>query len=440
MSVICAISTPHGTGGIAVVRVSGPGAVALAERLVGGKPLDRQLCFRRIDDLDDVVVSVFRAPHSYTGEDVVEISCHGSVYIQEELLRRLIDLGARLAEPGEFTRRAFVNGRMDLAQAEAVADLIAAQTRGEKDIALRQMRGSVSGELERLREKLLTFTSLLELELDFADHEDLVFADRGALHGLAQEVAQKLDDLIGSFSTGQALRNGVQVAIVGAANAGKSTLLNALLGDERAIVSDIPGTTRDTVEDTLVIGGILFRLIDTAGIRRTGDPVELMGIQRSRKAVDKADIVVRVIDASAGHADCGMTDSGGIVDGKHAVIVFNKTDLLAPADKRQSGGLYLSAKSGNVGVLKDELVRLARLLLARQENCGTVVSSVRHYEALKTARQALGNVISGMDAGLGSELLALDLHDCLDALGSVTGRITSDEVLGNIFSKFCIGK
>ena len=440
MSVICAISTPHGTGGIAVVRVSGPGAVALAERLVGGKPLDRQLCFRRIDDLDDVVVSVFRAPHSYTGEDVVEISCHGSVYIQEELLRRLIDLGARLAEPGEFTRRAFVNGRMDLAQAEAVADLIAAQTRGEKDIALRQMRGSVSGELERLREKLLTFTSLLELELDFADHEDLVFADRGALNGLAQEVAQKLDDLIGSFSTGQALRNGVQVAIVGAANAGKSTLLNALLGDERAIVSDIPGTTRDTVEDTLVIGGILFRLIDTAGIRRTGDPVELMGIQRSRKAVDKADIVVRVIDASAGHADCGMTDGDAAADGKHAVIVYNKADLLAPEDKRQSGGLYISAKSGNVGALKDELVRLARLLLARQENCGTVVSSVRHYEALKTARQALGNVISGMDAGLGSELLALDLHDCLDALGSVTGRITSDEVLGNIFSKFCIGK
>lgn len=436
MSVICAISTPHGTGGIAVVRISGSGAVALAERLVGGRPLDRQLCFRRIDDLDDVVVSVFRAPHSYTGEDVVEISCHGSVYIQEELLRRLIDLGARLAEPGEFTRRAFVNGRMDLAQAEAVADLIAAQTRGEKDVALSQMRGSVSSELEHLREQLLTFTSLLELELDFADHEDLVFAERTAMSGLVHEVAQRIDALIDSFSTGQALRRGVQVAIVGAANAGKSTLLNALLGDERAIVSDIPGTTRDTVEDTLVIGGVLFRLIDTAGLRQTEDPVEQMGMQRSRKAVDKADIVVRVIDASAGEADgCCPADGG-----KHVVTVYNKADLLAPEDKRQEGGLYLSAKSGDVAALRDELLNHARLLLARQENCGTVVSSVRHYEALKTARQALENVMRGMDAGLGSELLAVDLHDCLDALGSVTGRITSDEVLGNIFSKFCIGK
>ncbi|MBQ4508762.1 MAG: tRNA uridine-5-carboxymethylaminomethyl(34) synthesis GTPase MnmE [Paludibacteraceae bacterium] len=436
VSVICAISTPHGTGGIAVVRISGSGAVALAERLVGGRPLDRQLCFRRIDDLDDVVVSVFRAPHSYTGEDVVEISCHGSVYIQEELLRRLIDLGARLAEPGEFTRRAFVNGRMDLAQAEAVADLIAAQTRGEKDVALSQMRGSVSSELEHLREQLLTFTSLLELELDFADHEDLVFAERTAMSGLVHEVAQRIDALIDSFSTGQALRRGVQVAIVGAANAGKSTLLNALLGDERAIVSDIPGTTRDTVEDTLVIGGVLFRLIDTAGLRQTEDPVEQMGMQRSRKAVDKADIVVRVIDASAGEADgCCPADGG-----KHVVTVYNKADLLAPEDKRQEGGLYLSAKSGDVAALRDELLNHARLLLARQENCGTVVSSVRHYEALKTARQALENVMRGMDAGLGSELLAVDLHDCLDALGSVTGRITSDEVLGNIFSKFCIGK
>ena len=436
MSVICAISTPHGTGGIAVVRISGSGAVALAERLVGGRPLDRQLCFRRIDDLDDVVVSVFRAPHSYTGEDVVEISCHGSVYIQEELLRRLIDLGARLAEPGEFTRRAFVNGRMDLAQAEAVADLIAAQTRGEKDVALSQMRGSVSSELEHLREQLLTFTSLLELELDFADHEDLVFAERTAMSGLVHEVAQRIDALIDSFSTGQALRRGVQVAIVGAANAGKSTLLNALLGDERAIVSDIPGTTRDTVEDTLVIGGVLFRLIDTAGLRQTEDPVEQMGMQRSRKAVDKADIVVRVIDVSAGEADGGCPADGG----KHVVTVYNKADLLAPEDKRQEGGLYLSAKSGDVAALRDELLSHARLLLARQENCGTVVSSVRHYEALKTARQALENVMRGMDAGLGSELLAVDLHDCLDALGSVTGRITSDEVLGNIFSKFCIGK
>ena len=436
MSVICAISTPHGTGGIAVVRISGSGAVALAERLVGGRPLDRQLCFRRIDDLEDVVVSVFRAPPSYTGEAGVVIYCHGSVYIQEELLRRLIDLGARLAEPGEFTRRAFVNGRMDLAQAEAVADLIAAQTRGEKDVALSQMRGSVSSELEHLREQLLTFTSLLELELDFADHEDLVFAERTAMSGLVHEVAQRIDALIDSFSTGQALRRGVQVAIVGAANAGKSTLLNALLGDERAIVSDIPGTTRDTVEDTLVIGGVLFRLIDTAGLRQTEDPVEQMGMQRSRKAVDKADIVVRVIDASAGEADgCCPADGG-----KHVVTVYNKADLLAPEDKRQEGGLYLSAKSGDVAALRDELLNHARLLLARQENCGTVVSSVRHYEALKTARQALENVMRGMDAGLGSELLAVDLHDCLDALGSVTGRITSDEVLGNIFSKFCIGK
>lgn len=437
MSTVCAVSTPYGTGGIAVVRLSGPEAVAVAERLTGA-PLVHPVHFRRIPDLDDMVITTFRAPHSYTGEDVVEFSCHGSLYIQQELLRRLVDAGASLAAPGEFTRRAFLNGRLDLSQAEAVADLIAARTRGEQRLALRQLRGSVSGELEQLREELLRFTSLLELELDFADHEDLQFADRAELRTLLDGVQRHLDRLIASFRTGQALRDGISVAIVGPANAGKSTLLNALLHEERAIVSDIPGTTRDTVEDTLVLGGILFRLIDTAGLRPTDDPVEQLGIRRSRQAMQKADIVVRVLDATASLSSAGEDFGGMNPDDAVFLTVFNKADLLSSVPAGDD--CYISAAGGEIAPLEKALVREAGRLLSAADTGSTVISSVRHYEALRRARKAVDAVRSGLDGGLGTELVALDLHDALDALATVTGRITSDEVLAGIFSRFCVGK
>ena len=297
MQTICAISTPYGVGGIGVVRVSGEQSIAIVDSLFRGRtPLleasANTVHFGRIsreeEVLDEVLCSVFRAPHSFTGENTVEIACHGSLYIQQTLLQWLIDAGCRAAEPGEFTRRAFLNGKMDLTQAEAVADLIASQSKAEKDLALSQLRGAVSNELNALRERLLHFTSLIELELDFADHEELEFADRSELTALAAEIETKLASLLSSFRTGNAIRNGIPVAIVGAPNVGKSTLLNALLGEQRAIVSDIQGTTRDTIEDTLVIDGILFRLIDTAGLRTSQDELENLGMERSRKAMEQA--------------------------------------------------------------------------------------------------------------------------------------------------------
>ena len=298
---ICAIATPFGAAGIAVVRVSGKEAVGLVDKLFRGRHSLAESAthsahygtiVRGETTLDEVVCTVFRAPHSFTGEDTVEIACHGSLFIQQELLRWLIDAGARMADRGEFTKRAFLNGRMDLAQAEAVADLIAAQSVAEKDVALNQLRGGISGKIAELREKLLTFTSLLELELDFADHEELEFADRTELQTLLQGAQKMISELVDSFETGNAIKQGVQVAIVGAPNAGKSTLLNAFLGDERAIVSDIRGTTRDTIEDTLTMNGVLVRLTDTAGIQQTGDTIEQLGIERSRQAIRRAHIII----------------------------------------------------------------------------------------------------------------------------------------------------
>ena len=310
MNTICAISTPYGSGGIAVVRVSGTSAIAIVDKLFHGrKSLIEAKAYTvhygeivRVSDttevLDQVLVSVFRAPHSFTGEDVVEIACHGSMYIQQTLLQWLVDAGCQLAKAGEFTQRAFLNGKMDLTEAEAVADLIASQTKAEKDLALAQLRGGISNELAALRERLLTFTSLIELELDFADHEELEFADRQQLFDLAQEIDTTISGLVGSFKTGNAIKQGIPVAIIGAPNVGKSTLLNALLGEERAIVSDIQGTTRDTVEDTLVLGGMLFRFIDTAGMRQTDDTIESLGIERSRQAAQRAAIILHLQDAT----------------------------------------------------------------------------------------------------------------------------------------------
>ena len=433
MSTICAISTPYGAGGIAVIRVSGEQAIEIVDRIFAGR---KQLAeaapntvhfgrIQRADEvLDEVLCSVFKAPHSFTGEDTVEIACHGSLFIQQELLRWLIDAGCKAAEPGEFTRRAFLNGKMDLTQAEAVADLIAAQSKAEKDLALSQLRGAVSNELGVLRDRLLHFTSLIELELDFADHEELEFADRSELNALAHEIESKLAALLNSFRTGNAIRHGIPVAIIGAPNVGKSTLLNALLGEQRAIVSDIQGTTRDTIEDTLILDGILFRLIDTAGLRETNDTIENMGIERSRKAASNAQIIIYLSDNGQWTLDIGH--SGTIIN------VLNKADLGVTGE-----GLRISAKNNDIEPLKQELVRVAKQSM---QTSAVMLSNARHYEAISRAHEAIERVQQGLKDGLSGELLSLDLQDCLSALGEVTGQITNQEVLANIFSKFCIGK
>ena len=438
MDTISAISTPYGTGGIAIVRISGPEAIRIAEGLTcpladaKGYTVRHGFLHRNEEVLDEVLVTVFRAPHSFTGEDVVEIACHGSLYIQQEVLRWLTDAGCRMARAGEFTQRAFANGKMDLTQAEAVADLIAAETKAEKDLALSQLRGGISSELAGLREQLLHFTSLIELELDFADHEELEFADRSELTALAEKIDTTITGLVGSFKTGNAIRNGIPVVITGATNAGKSTLLNALLGEERAIVSDIHGTTRDTVEDTMVIDGILFRFIDTAGIRETNDTIEALGIERSRKAVTQAPIVVLVNDIMS--APSVLNDE--LMKGKKVITVWNKADL-GDGLRVTGDGLLLSAKNGEVEELKRVLVETAKTMYHHN---GTIISNARHYEALVRAQEAIRRVKEGLANSLSGEFLSMDLQDCLTALGEITGQISSQEVLNNIFAKFCIGK
>ncbi len=444
MQTICAISTAYGVGGIAIIRVSGERAIEIVDTLFTGRvsltespanTIRHGRIERNGELLDDVLCSIFRAPHSFTGEDTIEIACHGSLYIQQTLLQWLVDAGARMARPGEFTQRAFLNGKMDLTQAEAVADLIASQSKAEKDLALSQLRGSVSNELASLRERLLHFTSLVELELDFADHEELEFADRSELSQLADEIEQKLQSLISSFRTGNAIRNGIPVAIVGAPNVGKSTLLNALLGEQRAIVSDIQGTTRDTIEDTLIIDGVLFRLIDTAGMRETSDVIEQMGVERSRKAMENAQIVIYVID------DLTIDEVQLMNDWTKGTIirVLNKADLQSLNSQllKSSNLISISAKNGEIEPLKRELVRIAKEMMSTS---AVMLSNARHYEAISRAHEAILRVQQGLHDGLSGELLSLDLQDCLSALGEVTGQITNQEVLSNIFSKFCIGK
>lgn len=449
MNTICAISTPYGSGGIAVIRVSGESAIQIVDRLFHGRKSLTQVAAytihygeirRKSEDakgeeiLDQVLVSVFRAPHSFTGEDVVEIACHGSIYIQQTLLHWLVDAGCHLAKAGEFTQRAFLNGKMDLTEAEAVADLIAAQTKAEKDLALCQLRGGISNELAMLRERLLTFTSLIELELDFADHEELEFADRQQLFDLAQEIDVKISNLVSSFKTGNAIKQGIPVAIIGAPNVGKSTLLNALLGEERAIVSDIQGTTRDTVEDTLVMGGILFRFIDTAGLRQTDDTIESMGIERSRQAAQKASVIIHLQDASKPVSTLTGLEN---ISEKKVIQVYNKIDL-TPSFEATKGTIAISAKNGSIDILRQELVAFA------VEQCNTqnavTISNTRHYEALVRAKKAIQQVQDGLQMQVSGEFLSMDLQDCLTALGEITGQISSQEVLNNIFAKFCIGK
>ena len=447
MNTICAISTPYGSGGIAVVRVSGTQAISIVDSLFHGRhPLSEAKAYtvhygeiKRHDELlDQALVSIFRAPHSFTGEDVVEIACHGSMYIQQTLLQWLVDAGCQLAKAGEFTQRAFLNGKMDLTEAEAVADLIAAQTKAEKDLALSQLRGGISQELAALRERLLTFTSLVELELDFADHEELEFADRSELFALAQEIDNAIGKLVGSFKTGNAIKQGIPVAIIGAPNVGKSTLLNALLGEERAIVSDIQGTTRDTVEDTLVLDGMLFRFIDTAGMRQTDDQIESLGIERSRQAAQKAAVLIHLQDVSNPTDILSELDD---ISEKKVIQVLNKVDLIAYSPSPIADNpspIAISAKSGDVEVLKHQLVSFAREQYDTRN--AVTISNTRHYEALVRAQGAIQRVQEGLQMQISGEFLSMDLQDCLAALGEITGQITSQEVLNNIFGKFCIGK
>ena len=446
MSTICAISTPYGSGGIAVVRVSGTSAIAIVDKLFRGrKSLTDAKAYtvhygevvraaNNEEVLDQVLVSVFRAPHSFTGEDVVEIACHGSMYIQQTLLQWLVDAGCQLAKAGEFTQRAFLNGKMDLTEAEAVADLIAAQTKAEKDLALAQLRGGISNELAALRERLLTFTSLIELELDFADHEELEFADRQQLFDLAQEIDTTISGLVGSFKTGNAIKQGIPVAIIGAPNVGKSTLLNALLGEERAIVSDIQGTTRDTVEDTLILGGMLFRFIDTAGMRQTDDTIENLGIERSRQAAQRAAVILHLQDATQPVDILSQIED---LQDKTIIHIYNKVDLM-PEFVADTNSIGISAKHGEVEGIKQQLVALA----AEQYDTrnAVTISNTRHYEALVRALEAIHRVQEGLQMQISGEFLSMDLQDCLAALGEITGQITSQEVLNNIFGKFCIGK
>lgn len=455
---ICAVSTPAGVGGVAIIRISGPDAVRIADSVLSmSKPLAEKkpytVSFGKLmqgeNVLDEVLVSLFKAPRSFTGEDVVEIAVHGSVYIQREAIKLLLAAGCRMADHGEFTKRAFMNGKMDLSQAEAVADVIASRSAASHKVAVSQMRGGFSRKLQILRAQLLQFTSLIELELDFSE-EDVEFADRSQLKALAAEIESDITRLINSFSTGNAVKNGVPVAIVGETNAGKSTLLNLLLGDDKAIVSDIHGTTRDIIEDTTDIGGVLFRFIDTAGIRETTDTIENLGIQRSFSAIEKAQIVLWMIDSTQlGEQIKTLADR--IIpntEGKQLFLLFNKVDKLSDAERAQldcmfadvdARRFYISAKfDQGIDAVREALVDASHV--AEIEEGDVVVTNMRHYEALVKAHAAILKVQEGMATGLSGEFLSMDLHDCLDALGSIVGQISSDEVLGEIFSKFCIGK
>ena len=443
---ICAMATPSG-GAIGIVRVSGPDSIAIVERLFSRKISEAKSHTMHYGvfasdssmPVDDVMVGIFRAPHTYTGENSVEIYCHGSRYIMSEIIRILIESGCRQAEPGEFTRRAFVNGRMDLSQAEAVADLIAASGRASHDMALGQLRGNISSELSALRDKLLKMTSLMELELDFSDHEELEFADRSELLQLATVIQHRISSLASSFRTGQAIKQGIPVAIIGKTNVGKSTLLNRLVGEDKAIVSDIHGTTRDIIEDTIDIHGITFRFVDTAGLRTTDDVIEQIGIERSYSALSKAAIVLWVIDTPPSEEE--LSDITSRCKGKQVIAVINKTDKL-PAIPLSIpfSTLSISALNGTgINELTDAIYAKSGIPEIGENDA--IITSARHYSSLLQAQESITRVLDGLEMNIPNDLLSEDLRQCLDALADITGGvITPSEVLNNIFSHFCIGK
>ena len=470
---ICALATPAG-GAIGIIRLSGSDAITITDKIfqsANGKSLEEAkpytLHYGEIKDkdgntIDDVLVSVFRAPHSYTGENSTEISCHGSRYILQQVLHRFTEVGCRQAEPGEYTRRAYLNGKMDLSQAEAVADLIASTNKATHKMALSQLKGHFSNELSLLREKLLKMTSLLELELDFSDHEELEFADRSVLQALAEEINHKITTLAHSFETGNALKQGVAVAIVGKTNVGKSTLLNRLLHEEKAIVSDIHGTTRDVIEDTTLIDGITFRFIDTAGIRKTDDVVENIGIERTFQKMEEAKIVIWLLDEQPSASEIEEMKLKN--QGKKLLVVFNKMDKLEndklafdksthscgsdSSESEASEGdssepkapLFISARTGeNVSSLEQALVRAADIPEITEND--VIITSARHYEALLRAHDSLSRVLESMEMGMSGDIIAEDLKMVLEELGEITGgQISSQETLNNIFKHFCIGK
>ena len=456
---IIALATASGAGAIAVLRVSGPKAISVSNTLfksIHDKNLLNQpthtIHLGHIVDgdrvLDEVLVSIYKNPQSYTGEDVVEISCHGSSYIQQEILQLFIRNGCRSANPGEFTLRAFLNGKMDLSQAEAVADLIASDSAAAHQIAMQQMRGGFSSEIKKLREELLNFASLIELELDFSE-EDVEFADRRQFEDLLQRIVKVLKYLIDSFSTGNVIKNGVPISIIGAPNVGKSTLLNALLNEDKAIVSNIAGTTRDAIEDELIIEGVKFRFIDTAGIRHTDDTVESIGIKKTFAKMAESQVIIQLIDASliskANTADilASLVETKAQYPEKETLVVLNKMDL---ADKAllskvfsELEPLHMSAKTGTgVELLKTKLLDMVHM--GKLQNNDTIITNARHYDALRLALENIKKVQVGMQTGLSGDLLAIDIREALYHFGRITGEISTDDLLGNIFANFCIGK
>jgi tRNA modification GTPase len=470
---ICAIATPPGTGAIAIIRISGQEAITICDQVFSSKKKNFTLTdadthtihFGTISNdeelLDEVLVSVFRQPHSYTGENAVEISCHGSSYIQQKIMELLITRGARMAKPGEFTLRAFLNGKFDLSQAEAVADLIAASSRTSHDLAIGQMRGGFSRKISELRARLMDFASLIELELDFSQ-EDVEFADRSELKKLLNEIKSEIELLLSSFSYGNVLKNGIPVAIIGKPNVGKSTLLNAILNEERAIVSEIPGTTRDTIEDTIVVHNYAFRFIDTAGLRHSTNVIESEGIERTREKIREAAVALYVFDVrdadgteawalggmeawERGGMEAGKRGSGVDItaDSKKFILVANKSDLLeeTPAHLKkllEEHCIFISAKrKENINLILERLVELVREMKVQDT---AVVSNIRHYDALNWTLQSVEAVLAGLSAGISNDLLTVDLRTALYYLGEITGEITTDDILRNIFGRFCIGK
>ena len=460
---IVALASPSGAGAIAVIRLSGTGALTIAEQVfqsVSEKSLSKQKTHtihlgHIVDEgkvFDQVLLSIFKNPHSYTGEDVVEISCHGSTYIQQQIIQLLLRKGCRMAQAGEFTLRAFLNGKLDLSQAEAVADLISSDNEASHQIAMQQMRGGFSNEIAKLREELLNFASLIELELDFAE-EDVEFADRTQFSELLTRIEFVLKRLIDSFAVGNVIKNGIPVAIVGEPNVGKSTLLNALLNEERAIVSEIAGTTRDTIEDELVIGGIGFRFIDTAGIRKTKDVVESIGIKKTFEKIEQAQVVLYLVESQKSKVESVLPQIEEIKQvhpEKPIIIIFNKIDLLTDIEISEITNvlstfdfrlstIFISAKN-NIGIdkLKNQLLSFVNTGALR--NNETIITNTRHYDSLLKALEEIQKVKFGLQSNLSSDLMAIDIKQALYYFGEITGEVTNDELLGNIFANFCIGK